>query len=475
MSNRFDAASDRVSRAGGSPDPQTAFTICGWFYLSVNRADFSTLARIHASSGSTTRLTLATNTGGLRPAVFTPGNTGGVLAVDSFSVGAWLWVAVTQSSTTAIIYTCTSAGGTLNSASGTSSGGAAPDGYTFGGRSSSDASEWFNGRAAYVRLWSVVLNTTELAAERDSTVPVKTASLYADYPLTVFTDLTDHSGNARNLTAGSTSTTTEADPPLGTFVTDAPVGLRVGYPTDTTTFGVSAVDAPGGQRLGSPRELVTLGGAFTDAPTGVRVGSPAETVTQGGGLTDAPGGVRLGIPADSVTFGVTVTDPPGSARTGAPVEASSSGVTVVDVVHGARLGQPREAVTFGSTVADQPGHVRLGSPADSASAGLTYIDFPTAARLGYPGQAVTVGWAVVDAPTGLRFGSPADRVTFSTLTLADPGSLRLGFPRDEAATVIPPTRGDMTPTDRSTATATPTLRPLASMAPTGRVNATMGG
>jgi hypothetical protein len=160
---RSDAANDRLTRTGGAPDPQTGFTVCGWFYLSVDRDDFSTLIRLHASSGSTTRLTLATGSSGTLPAVFTPGNTSGVLGVDSFTVGAWMFVAVTQTGTTATIYTCTP-GGTMHSASGTSSGGSAPDGYTIFGRSSSDASEWFNGRGACVRLWSTVLTGTELAA-----------------------------------------------------------------------------------------------------------------------------------------------------------------------------------------------------------------------------------------------------------------------------------------------------------------------
>jgi hypothetical protein len=286
MAVRSDAATDRMSRSGGAPDPQAGFTLCGWFYLSVDRDDFSTMARLHASSGGTTRLTVATGPSGTTPAVFTPGNTSGIIGVDSFTVGSWLWVAVTQTGTTATLYTY-SPGGTLNSTSGTASGGAAPDGYTIFGRSPSDASEWFNGRGACVRLWATVLTAGELPAERDSFTAVKTAGLYADYRLATASDLADHSGNGRDLTPGSTSVTTEDDPPLGTTVTDAGTATLTLTATGTATKTMTAAGTAGlvltadgvslPVRAGAGSAVLTLSAAGTAAR--VAAGSGTATLT----------------------------------------------------------------------------------------------------------------------------------------------------------------------------------------------------
>ncbi|WP_410633390.1 hypothetical protein [Amycolatopsis sp. cmx-4-83] len=280
MSFRFGAdstANSRVTRTGGAPDPQGAggWTMCGWFYLSVDRNDFSTMFRAHASSGSTTRLTLATKTDGTSPAIFTPGNTGGVAGVDVFTGGAWLFIAIVQSGTTATIYTCTP-GGTMHSASGTSSGGSAPDGYTIGGRSSSDSTEYFSGRARCVRQWSgVQLTSTELAAERDSFTAVKTGT-YSDHPLATGTDLSDASGNSRTLTAGSVSGTTEADPPIGTSFTDAG--------TATLTLGASGTQGRTAAAAGTADAAL----AATGTSTAVRAGSGTAAMALGAaGTTQA--------------------------------------------------------------------------------------------------------------------------------------------------------------------------------------------
>jgi hypothetical protein len=280
MSFRFGSDSTgnaRVSRSGGAPDPQggSGWTVCGWWYLSTDRNDFSTLIRLHASSGSTTRLNLATKSDGTTPAVFTSGNTGGVAGVDAFTAGAWLFVAVTQSGTTATIYTCTP-GGTMHSASGTSSGGSAPDGYTIGGRSSSDSTEWFNGRARCVRQWAAVLTPTELAAERDSLTAIK-AGAYADHPLATGTDLSDASGNSRTLTAGSVSGTTEADPPLGSSAADTLSGARVAGLPETAANGLILGDSIAAVRTAGGPDTAAVGLAALGCPKVSSLGRPWPT------------------------------------------------------------------------------------------------------------------------------------------------------------------------------------------------------
>src|SRR3546814_9767414 len=68
-----------------------------------------------------------------------------------------------------------------------------------------------NTRVAYARLHAAVLTPTQIDAEAVSATPVITANLWASWPLTVHTDLTDHSGNGRDFTAVGTLST-EADP-----------------------------------------------------------------------------------------------------------------------------------------------------------------------------------------------------------------------------------------------------------------------
>lgn len=66
---------------------------------------------------------------------------------------------------------------------------------------------------AYWRVWTAALSEEELAAEMQSPSPVRTADLWADWPLTAHTDLTDDSGNVRHL-ASEGSISTSADDPL---------------------------------------------------------------------------------------------------------------------------------------------------------------------------------------------------------------------------------------------------------------------
>lgn len=414
MAVRSDAANDRLSRSGGAPDPQTAFTVCGWFYLSVDRDDFSTLIRLHASSGSTTRITLATGSSGTLPAVFTPGNTSGVLGVDSFTVGAWLFVAVTQTGTTATIYTCTP-GGTMHSASGTSSGGSAPDGYTIFGRSSSDASEWFNGRAACVRLWSAVLNSTELAAERDSFTAIRTTNLYADYRLAdAATALNDSGPGGRTLTAGSTAVTTEADPPIGTSAADTLTGVRVGQFTDTTTATVVLADSLGAARAGGTVDTAAIGRATSDQLGAARTMPLADTAAVGVTAPDITSGARTSALPDGPAVGVTRADTPDGVRVASLPETVANGLILPDLLGGVRAyGLPDNAVTS-LQLPDTAGGVRVGGPAETTSATLILLDVIGHTRVSGFSDVAASGLVLPDLLSAVRaFGLPSPSASLS--------------------------------------------------------------
>lgn len=217
MAVRFDAASDRVSFAGTLPDPSAGFTLTAWALVAVSTGTFATMARLHNPG---TVITCATGGSGLTgPGYYTTG--GSVENALGFAVGAWRQVAISCTGTTGRI--CVAApGGPTEVDTGTVSDTTAPTGITLGGRGPADAAEWWNGRLAHVRLWAVELTLAQIEAEWASPTPVVTGGLWADWPLSTAADLTDHSGNGRHLTAGSTAVTTEDGPPLPTTTRPEP-------------------------------------------------------------------------------------------------------------------------------------------------------------------------------------------------------------------------------------------------------------
>lgn len=297
MAVRFDAATDRIAYTGGGvPDPASGFTLCGWAYVSVDRNDFQTLARLY--DGGTTA-TLATSVDGLGgPNYFTGG--GSVSAATGFVVGEWRKVGFTATGTTGTVYVATPDGATEVD-SGTVSGAAAPTSIALGGRSVAEAIEWWNGRLAYVRVWSAVLSQAEIETEWLSPTPVRTTSLWADWPLETHTDLTDHSGNGRHMVAGSTSTTTEDGPPIAADVTGEASGDGGGVGAASGSVEVPGVAAGVGGGSGSAAGVLEYIGVA--AGTGGAVGSATGVRERVGVAVGAGGGVGRIVVASAVSRG----------------------------------------------------------------------------------------------------------------------------------------------------------------------------
>lgn len=209
---RFDLASDRVSYVGGTapPDTATGISFTCWAFLSVDRDDFSALWRLW-SAALGTRVNLATASSGETPGLFSPGNTGGVIAPIPLVVGTWRALGCAVNATTGIIRIAPADLSGVLSTSGGVSGGATAAGFTLGGRDTSDPDEWFNGRIAYPRVWAGELDGAEMLTEWSSLAPVRGAGLWGAWELP---SLTDVSGNGRDLTAGSTALSTEDGPPI---------------------------------------------------------------------------------------------------------------------------------------------------------------------------------------------------------------------------------------------------------------------
>lgn len=222
MSVRFDANTDRVSYVGGAGDPPSAtFTVTLWAYLTaIDPGAAISVYRRYTSGGSGRGQIGSEDTADPTVMWWSPGRSFG----HDLTVGQWSRLAIVVSGGVATSYAATAAGATVT-ASGSSGTVTAANLITLSGVSAGDGSEWLNGRLAYVRTWSAALSQAEVEAEWASASPVRTADLWADWPLTVHTDLTDHSGNSRHLTAGTTATTTEDGPPVIVPVPEAAVSL----------------------------------------------------------------------------------------------------------------------------------------------------------------------------------------------------------------------------------------------------------
>lgn len=300
MAVRFDAATDRISLLTSVPDPTTGITIAGWAYVSVDTNNNAVFVRVHASDGGATSINLATDSDGLAgPGYFTGG--GSLISATGMAVGAWRKVAVTCTGTTGTLYVATPVSATEVD-TGTVGGAASPTGLTFGARAHNDGDEPLNGRLAYWRLWTSVLSQAQVEAEWLSTTPVITSNLWADWPLATAADLTDHSGNGRHLSPGSTAVTTEDGPPLSADVTGVATanlggttataaGVRVVAAVVSSTLagpvatGVGTRRVDGAAVAGLSTSIGTVTGRRTTAGTAVAaLGRPNATITIAGPL-----------------------------------------------------------------------------------------------------------------------------------------------------------------------------------------------
>lgn len=218
MAVRFDAATDRLSYAASNPPSTTAITVTAWVY-NVGALASGTFCRFYnagtvasflCSSGGTNGPILGTTGGSVGP--YVAGGSG------SLPAGVWRRVGFTINAGSCTIFWGDDAFGATATMSGAVATGQ-PTGVGVAGRGPADASEWFNGRLAHMRIWSAVLSQTQIESEWASVAPLVTSGLWAAWPLSSAADLNDASGNGRHLVAGSTAVTTEDGPPLGPVLT----------------------------------------------------------------------------------------------------------------------------------------------------------------------------------------------------------------------------------------------------------------
>src|SRR5688500_11866565 len=145
------------------PDPATAVTVTAWVYVSTNTGGPATFFRLW-NAGLSTVATVAINSAGVvNPGYFTGG--GSAFISTSLSLATWYRIAITCTGTSGEFYLAEDLAGATQLGTGSVAGASTPAGITVGGRDTSDASESFDGRIAYVRVWPSVLTQAEIEAE----------------------------------------------------------------------------------------------------------------------------------------------------------------------------------------------------------------------------------------------------------------------------------------------------------------------
>lgn len=278
MAIRFDTADDRVYIIATLPDPTiTGLTVLGWWRVRVSLGDFSAYYRTSAE-GSTVN-TVATGGTGLGVNIFTP--SGEITDTYANAVDEWIGMAVVDDGSGTVTQFVLPAGGAVTSNSGTITTGT-PDQLCLAARSDSDDTEWFNGAAAYVRVFADALTQPELEAEWGS--PTAVLSAWADWPLV--DGIADISGAGRHLTAVTGTPTFEAGPDLGASE-DTPARVPVGaVPVSLTP----ADTGPVGRR-------VVVRNTNATAANSVSLGGTS-SVTAGNGFL-LSGGAQLVLPLSS--------------------------------------------------------------------------------------------------------------------------------------------------------------------------------
>jgi Bacteriophage minor capsid protein len=235
MAIQFNQASDRVYRSDTFPNPLvTGISFSGYYFLVSDLNRNATYHRI--SNNNVTTATLATDVGGLGLNYFTSG--GAITSSVNNGVGQWMAFGYTLQGTNCIIYARLLGNNTVVN-SGTVSQDT-PSHFCLGGRHQIDDTEWGHIRTAYNRFWSGILTQAEFEAEWDSIEAVRSADLWADWPLV--DDLSDISGNDRPLTAGTTQFSIEDGPPIVTIPDLVKTRLFLWYPQNDYSFVLDSLD-----------------------------------------------------------------------------------------------------------------------------------------------------------------------------------------------------------------------------------------
>ena len=209
MAVRFTAESQAFTGALNI-GAQTIYSMCGWVKLSVDRNAFS--APFGVDNNVATNCTyFQTNSDGTSQRCLFDNST--ATNMGAHTVNTWTFIAMSVNGNNVTAYQRILGAPSFTTYTSTPANTSVTMTTLRVGRFFATG-EWWNGAVAGIRLWTgVALTATEWAAEFGSLSAVRRTNLAGEWLLTNNTTTADTSGNNRNLTGG-TGSTTEASPAL---------------------------------------------------------------------------------------------------------------------------------------------------------------------------------------------------------------------------------------------------------------------
>jgi hypothetical protein len=330
MAVRIDASGEKLYRTANLPN-RSNFTISGWAYRHASVG--STYQYFVGMEDATSNASAWALAGWLDTGVWHISTSSGYQTGTGPSTGAWFyWYLRCDNSTSPDTYTLgwKPAGGSWTNISVTYDLTFTPAWLILGNDS---YDEWSSISFERVRVWDAALTTTELDSEMASATPVRTSSLRSNWPLTVYTDLTDTTANGYTLSSSGTLSTYTPGPSFGASLTATLGALTVSAAgavavkgTLTGTLGAATLAATGtvGSTPATGSLSATLGVLTVSATGAVAVkGTLAGTL---GALTVSAAGAGAVHGAVSATLGSLTLTAQGYILTSATV----GGVLTVD-------------------------------------------------------------------------------------------------------------------------------------------------
>jgi hypothetical protein len=212
MSIRLDASTDKLSRTTNLPSI-TAFTMMGWFKISVNRVNYGSFLGYGSTTVAGNEYAYMVGGDGLTTNLW---NSAVETTGSALTVGTWAHLAMTVAGTGAGQF-LGYINGVLNI---TAPGHTTPTAQTLS-LGNNLSSEFLNGCVANIQVYGAVLTGAEILRELRSYLPQRTANLLVWSPLMATTDATNYAvaGAAAWTSAGTLAT--EPGPPI-------PWGVRFG-------------------------------------------------------------------------------------------------------------------------------------------------------------------------------------------------------------------------------------------------------
>ena len=266
MAVRFTASGQQFTRALGLGAIGT-YTVTCWMYITTDRNDYST--PWSCDNGQSDAEVLQTGADGTTVGFY---GDGGPQTIVNLATGTWLFVAIVRNGTSGTAYRRLEGAGSLTSTAIT--GMTSSTNFATLRVGASPWGEWLNGRVAGLKIWTgVALSQAECLAESNTYDPVRTANLYACYFRTGTANANDYSGNARNLSGGTGSTTeagpAELDPPAGatgTVSATLPGGMSADVDATATASGTASASLPAGMSTNMAASVQDTGSVAAELP-----------------------------------------------------------------------------------------------------------------------------------------------------------------------------------------------------------------